>query len=355
MPTLQKFIAAHRDELIAATRAKVAQRAVPRPTGEELDQGIPLFFYQLEERLRRPEVGTDKIRATATLHGANLLKMGLTVGQVVHDYGDVCQAITELASEQNTTVTTQEFRALNGALDDAIAMAVTEYNRMRERSRTTEEAERSGMLVHEMRNRLGAALLAFEMLKTGRVGISGSTGLALERNLRSLNELIDRSLAQVRLESGLQNRERIVVSEFVNEMADELMLEAHAFGIQLTIGPVADDLQVEADRPILGAAVTNLVQNAIKFSRAEGHVSLTTASTQDHVTFAIQDECGGLPVGKAEELFRPFVKNGKNKKSLGLGLTICRKGVEASGGTVSLLDLPGKGCIFTITMPRYRP
>jgi len=70
-------------------------------------------------------------------------------------------------------------------------------------------------------------------------------------------------------------------------------------------GKVAD-VTIDGDRPILVAAVSNLLQNAFKFSRKGGGVSLRTQVTAERVLFDIQDECGGLPAGKVEELFAPF-------------------------------------------------
>ena len=67
-------------------------------------------------------------------HGHELLLQGFTVSQVVHDYGDVCQAITELAVEMNAPISTDDFRMLNKCLDDAIAGAVTEFGREQNQS-----------------------------------------------------------------------------------------------------------------------------------------------------------------------------------------------------------------------------
>jgi signal transduction histidine kinase len=70
------------------------------------------------------------------------------------------------------------------------------------------------------------------------------------------------------------------------------------------------------------------------------------------VRIDVEDECGGLPAGNAEKMFLPFGQQNADKTGLGLGLSISRKGVEAMGGTIAVRDLPGKGCIFTIDLPR---
>lgn len=66
----------------------------------------------------------------------------------------------------------------------------------------------------------------------------------------------------------------------------------------------------------------------------------------------VEDQCGGLPEGKAQSLFANFGQHHKDRSGLGLGLSIARRSVEASGGTLSVRDMPGLGCVFTIDLPR---
>jgi len=351
---LHQFLSVNRAEIIARTQAKVAARSAPRATEAELAHGVPLFLEQLVAVLRREESAPNAIGESGSVHGGALLRLGFTIAQVVRAYGDICQAVTELADEIEAPITVDEFRTLNRCLDDAIAGAVTEYSRLRERSHDDRETERLGALAHELRNRLSAAMLAFEMLKSGRVGAGGSTGAVIERNLRGLRDLIDRSLSEVRLEAGLTSRRRIGVAELVEEIELDASLEARAMDIELTVTPVQAGLEVAGDRPLLAAAVINLLQNAFKFSRKRGHVTLRTTATADRVLFEIEDECGGLPEGKAEELFQPFTQRGADRRGLGLGLSISRRGVGASGGEVRVRDVPGKGCVFTIDLPRHQ-
>jgi hypothetical protein len=188
---LHEFIASKRDEIIARTKVKVAARASPRPTEAELTQGIPLFFDQLIDILKGSTIQGDELNATATKHGDDLLRLGFTVGQVVHDYGDVCQAITELALECDARITVDEFHTLNGCLDNAIAQAVTEFSRLREKS-LADRGEHVAALRDQLRNHLDTAVLSYGILKGGTVAIAGSTGAVLDRSLNALSELIDR-------------------------------------------------------------------------------------------------------------------------------------------------------------------
>lgn len=96
------------------------------------------------------------------------------------------------------------------------------------------------------------------------------------------------------------------------------------------------------------------LQNAVKFTRPLGRVSLTAYAVADRVLIDVADECGGLRDGKAEEMFQRVEQLGAKRAGLGLGLSISRRGVEANGGTLRVRDVPQVGCVFTIDLPRIR-
>jgi signal transduction histidine kinase len=348
---LHEFLSSHREAILARTRAKVAARPAPRATAAELD-GIPLFLDQLIEILRSSPVGDGAMERGAAKHGAHLLQAGFTVAQVVHDYGGVCQAVTELADEVHAAISADEFRVFNRCLDDAIAEAVSEYTRQRERSITAEGRERIGELAHELRNAVGAAMVAFEVLRMGKVGLEGSTASVLARSLQRLSTLIDCSLTEVRLESGAQTRERLSVRELLDQIAVGSSMEANARGLAFEVVRCEAGVDAIVDRQLIAAAVANLLQNAFKFTRPGTGVALRATATQQSVLIEVEDRCGGLPPGKADDLFRPFEQRGADKTGLGLGLSISRKSVEANGGQLRVREIPGTGCVFTIELPR---
>jgi hypothetical protein len=177
----------------------------------------------------------------------------------------------------------------------------------------------------------------------------------LGRSLLGLGKLIDRTLADVRLDAGIVHLERISVADFLEEVEVAALIQAKAHGVHLSVGPVDRTLTIEGDRQTLVAALINLLQNAFKFTHKEGKVSLTTRATTGRVAFDVEDECGGLPPGKAEELFLPFEQRGGDRSGVGLGLSICRRVAEANRGGIRVRDLPGKGCVFTLDLPRSPP
>jgi hypothetical protein len=279
-----------------------------------------------------------------------LLKQGFSIAQVVYDYGDLCQAITELALELRVPIATEDFQTMNQCLDDAIASAVTEYARLRDVDASGAEIKRQGFFAHELRNHLHTALLAFQMVKSGKVGMTGSTMGVLERSLRALRDLIDRSVSEVRLTAGTYHKERVLVTDFLEELEIAASMEASDRGLQFDVERVEDKLFVEVDRQLFASAISNLLQNAFKFTRPSGQVWLRTRPQVDRVSIEIEDECGGLPPGATEALFQPFERRG-DRGGLGLGLAISRQAVEAHGGRISVRDIPGKGCVFVVEMP----
>ena len=142
------------------------------------------------------------------------------------------------------------------------------------------------------------------------------------------------------------------MSGFIDELAQAARLASDARGVRFTVTAVGDDVAVEGDRQVLAAAVTNVLQNAFKFTRPRTTVTLRVAASGDRVRIEVQDECGGLPVENSEGLFRPFEQSGADRTGLGLGLAFSRWAVEANHGQISARSLPGKGCVFTIDLPQ---
>ena len=334
----------------------------PDSTEAELEHGIPLFLTQLAEALASVNsTGTvqvamaedsKKIGTSAALHGHDLLKNGFSIAQVVHGYGDVCQVVTELASQTGAAISADDFHVFNRCLDDAIAGAVTAYGQQRERELVYQGTERLGTLAHELRNLLNMAILSFDVIKKGTVGVGGSTGAIHSRSLSGLRSLVEGSLAQVRLEAGQLMLERISMAEFIEEIQMSAAMQAREHELVLTVNSVQRDLAVVADRQLLACALSNLLQNAFKFTRRRGTVTLGTRATDDHILVDVFDECGGLPPGKVEELFRPFVRASSDRSGLGLGLSIALSATRANSGDLSVRDIPGAGCVFTIALPR---
>jgi hypothetical protein len=218
---LHEFVSSNRKEVISRCRSKVGQRNSPPVTASELEYGVPLFLGQLVDALRSEhESGfpsklppSAESRHGAALHGKKLLEEGYTVEQVVHDYGDICQSITELAKERAAPVTVDEFHTMNRLLDNAIADAAASYGRHRDEAHGAPHGdhdlhERMGTLAEDQRKLLETALKALDALKVGNIGLMGATGTLLEDSLVRLRDLIDRSLPEIRLATGMTSPQK---------------------------------------------------------------------------------------------------------------------------------------------------
>ena len=381
---LYQFLSGHRDELIKRCLIKAASRLNSNPDtdAEKTRFGVPLFLDQLIRTLELEQTGAptapaallasndisssaagssqqSEIGKSATRHGRELSELGYTVEQVVHDYGDLCQAITEMAHELAEPISADEFRTFNRCLDNGIADAVTEFTRQRRLVTDGREKQqlnqRLGFLAHEFRNHLNTVTHAVSAIKSGQVGFAGATGQVLDRSLLRLRAMLDNSMADVRLTAGLQaNHQVILVADLVAEVVDSAQIEAKQWQCEFSATVRGTGLSVYADRHLLLSALGNLLENAFKFTRTGTKVSLLVYADGDRICMDVQDQSGGLPEGKIENLFLPFTQNGRDKTGLGLGLSICQRSVEANHGTLSARDLPGQGSVFSIGLPKHK-
>jgi signal transduction histidine kinase len=375
---MSRFLRNNREDLIARCTAKVAKRLKHTATADQLKNGIPIFVDQLIKSLEAEDAGDtaesikisgssngdlaalSDVGKSATAHGEMLLQLGYSIDQVVHDYGDLCQAITDLAFERDAPFAIEEFRTLNRCLDNAIADAVTEFSTARDASllnqQSSEMNERIGFLMHELRNSLGSATLAVTAMESGNITIAGATGAILKRSLAAMARLIDRSLSEVRAnKDSTQEQTTFSLADFIAEAKDAANLEANSRGCTFEVGPISLSLALKANRELLLAALANLLHNAFKFTHPRTAVTLNAYEFGNRIHIDVADNCGGLPPGDVEKMFAPFMQSSGDRSGLGLGLSIARKNIEADGGVLTVQNVPRKGCIFTINLPRHLP
>jgi signal transduction histidine kinase len=350
---LFEFVTLQRDAIITKARQKLTARPWPSVSANELENGVPLFLTQLAETLKGEETGSayspNAISEGAARHGRDLLALGFTVSQVVHDYGDICQAVTELAIEQHAPITTEEFHTLNRCLDTAIAEAVTEHARLTAAAKSVDESMNISQIAHDIRNLVDNAILAFELVKRGTVAVNGSTSMVLGRNLMSLKDLVGSALSDIRLGAYHQRLERVAVSSFFSDIAGAAALHADYLSVQFVVNPVDPAWAIDVDPQLLESAVTNLLNNAFKFTPAGGRVVLSAHTEQSRLMIEVEDQCGGIPVIEGDPLQRGLPVHEHHGR--GLGLPIARKAVIAQGGDIHIRNMPGHGCVFIIELP----
>ena len=350
---LNEFLHKYRSEILDLTEEKTKKIAGVRLESKQLKMGLPLFYEQLIKVFEKKMIihPPTEMVVTAASHGREFLLLGYTLSHVVHSYGSMCQAITELATMKSANISASEFNILNGCLDIAIASAVSEFQFRSNEANEEREIKHLGFLAHELRNALSGAMIAQEMIRAGLVGVGGSTASVLESNLARMGILIDRSLSEVRMRTYSD----LYIQKFnLSELFDQILVTAEidANKKKQTITCEIDwSIEIEADRQYVLSAVANLIQNAMKFTKSGGQIFLRGSIIDHQVLIEVQDECGGIEAGKIGSIFKPYIQENVNRSGLGLGLTIAQRAVHLNLGTISVKNNMGTGCTFTINLP----
>ena len=331
----------------ARTKGLVASASLPRA---ELLDHIPAFVDEIIQALYPSAIPLPPMSARAEQHGEQRLGLGFDVAEVVREYGMLHECILEVAAEAGLEVEHRDQAVVVKWLNAGIADAVSQYVKQRDLEVQRQSSEHLGFIAHELRNPLGSARMAFERLRRKELAPSRTVEM-LDRGLRRTAEMIDSVLSQASLKMGVVPRPApVAVRPFLEEIEADAAVEALAKEIK-TVVMAPEDLVIEADPRLLRSAVYNLLHNALKFSHEQSTVVVSAGYADGRVSIEVADACGGLPPGKAEELFAPLVQRGENRSGFGLGLGIALQAAEAHNGTIKVRDVPGKGCAFILDVP----
>jgi hypothetical protein len=349
---LHGLLKARRDDLLACWTTKIKGEITGAPVARaELLDRMPSFVDELVAALYPDAIPLPGSSGNAEEHGAQRLRLGFDVAEVVQEYGLLHQCILAMARDAGLDISLHEQSIVAQSLNKGIADAVSQYVSQRDQELRRQSSEHLAFIAHELRNPLSAARLALRRLRQKDPAVGGRTTDLLERNLRRIAEMIESALVHSALELGVEPKlEEIDVPTLVREVEEDARIEAEVRQIQLSSSTPAD-LSLFGDPRLLRSAITNLVNNAVKFSRRGSAVELVAARNGDHVTFEVADACGGLPPGKAEDLFAPRVQRGADRTGYGLGLAIALQATQAHAGSIDVRDLPGEGCVFRIVLP----
>ncbi|MBA3461769.1 MAG: sensor histidine kinase [Deltaproteobacteria bacterium] len=364
MAKLHEVLAERVDEVMArwltAVQGTIAPESLP---AAELVDHLPMFLREVIATLRDAHGGAADAEVPeesqmATVHGEQRLRLGFSLDAVVREYGVLRDAIILTGRHAGVAITFREAQIVFDSTIGGIANAVSEYARQRDAELHRQHNEHVAFLAHELRNPLGSATMALRLLEDrGHIPKGERASQALHNSLTKITELVDHALDVARVTSGVELRgQSMSLKELLEGVERAAASDAEVRGVQLTL-KIEREVELLVDARLIHSALSNVVRNAIKFSSSGGSVEVRTRVQGDRVFVEVEDSCGGLPPGRVEEAFAPFVRLNHDQKQpgFGLGLAIAKQAVTAHGGAIRVQNLPGKGCIFCIELPLPAP
>ena len=251
----------------------------------------------------------------------------------------------------------------NEALREALAEREAEVEILRQRLADLRAARKDFLsnAAHAIRNPLTVTHSYLEILCSDLSdGLTEEQqsflGIAYE-NTVTLRQLIDDLVDLAALETGTAQIELapVLVNEITSSLQSECESIAAAKGLNLTT-EVSEDLPtVTVDKDRLKNVLRRLLDNAFRFTLKGGSVSLRASRDQGRVAIEVVDNGVGIPTDRIGDSFQAFVqlhrKPGEHREGYGLGLPLCRRIVEAFGGTIELTSVEGEGTTATIKLP----
>jgi signal transduction histidine kinase len=361
-PPLHETLTAHRDRVMDRWISLVQGTITPEsmPSIELIDH-LPEFLDEVIGALRA-EAGavtdTDPVATaqTARGHGEQRLRLGFSLDAVVREYGALRDAVVDTALALGGPPSFAELQCLFRSTITGIARAVSEYARQRDAEQQRLHNEHIAFIAHELRNPLASAMTAHEVLRLGgHIPADARAGVALARGLVTMQELIDHALSIARVASGIElRRAPIQLSALLADA--ELVAAGEADGRDVTLHVQLErDVTLDVDHRLLRSALNNIVRNAVKYTARSTCIEIRGRVDDTHVMIEVEDACGGLPPGKVEAAFAPFVRLTTREPGFGLGLAIAKQALDAHAGTIRVQNLPGKGCIFVLELPIAMP
>jgi signal transduction histidine kinase len=275
------------------------------------------------------------------------IRPGVMVAIYAAGSGFVTQVLTTGSTDVDTTaVITLVIRVL------AFLLIVAVVARLRESRRQQEEL--SSFIVHDLRSPISSAITGLQTLDQIGDNLDGTeremVQLALVSNQRALT-LVNSILDVSKMESGKMevHRTQVATDPFLQEVIEPLRLWARGHAVHILAEPLVG--MVLIDHSLTSRVLTNLLSNALKFSKPGSQVTLRAESDGPGVKFSVIDQGPGIPADAIEEIFEPFGQVTGTKGGTGLGLTFCRLAVRAQGGKIGVSSTLGQGSTFWFTLP----
>ena len=222
------------------------------------------------------------------------------------------------------------------------------------RANVARRAEFVAILAHDVRTPLASIIGSAHTLRQRGADLTPEQREQLlgviDREAERLAGLLEEAFDTARIETGTFGYAFAELD--LGALVEEAVAAARASG-----GAVALELELElppvnGDRGRLRQVLSNLIENAVKFSPPGGSVDVTARAAAGAVAVAVRDRGPGIAPEHQEHIFEQFGRvEGTGKPGSGLGLYIPRAIAEAHGGTLEVVSAPGEGATFTLALP----
>ena len=265
-----------------------------------------------------------------------------------------------VASTPGTRITDQDRRILSFAASEMSRVSeqieLLRAAEAAERLQARDEAKNAllAAVSHDLRTPLASMKVAVTTVLEPTLDLSEAQRRRLldtvNNEVDRLGGMIDHLLDLSRLESGAfrLSQEQVDLTHLVHDAADRVRL---ASGRQIQIDSTGD-AGVVGDQVRLLEVVTNLIDNAARYSTPGTPILVTIRPEQGSVIVAITDDGPGMTREEQETLFRPFTRGTRSGTGSGLGLAITRSIVTAHGGTIDVVSAPGAGTTMSVSIPK---
>lgn len=250
------------------------------------------------------------------------------------------------------------------SLNEVHALA-TSFNQMADRVQHGQQAQRDFIanVSHDLKTPLTSIQGYSQALIDGTAGSPEAqqrAALIINQEAQRLTHLVEEVIDLARLESGRLHlhRQPLDPNELGAEMAESFRPHFEAAQVELVWTPASNTVHIQADGARIRRALSNLLDNALKHTAAEGKVSLTVEADATTVHFSVTDTGAGIPTEEIERIWERFYRVDRARSGYsgsGLGLAIVKEIVEAHGGAVGVESVAGQGSRFWLRLPVAPP
>lgn len=315
------------------------------------EPNTPLFSNLMDAMLKNRSIGNYEF-PLCKKDGTELIVMlsatprtnanGLVIGATI-----VGQDITELTAYRRSLE--KQVKSKTAALKQVLK---------KEKEAVDMKSRFVSIASHEFRTPLSSIDFAASFIKQNAATI-GKKKLnekveVIEKHVNYMSHLLEDVLNYSKNETGRIKpiTTEICLDEFIKNSVEEVTCSCkHSHHICVSTNNLGS---VVTDEKLLRNIVINLLTNAVKFSPAREEISLNVLDQDSFITLQVRDEGIGIPNEEIALIFEPFIR-GRNVEAIqgtGLGLSIVKKAVELLDGTIEVQSTPGKGSVFTVTIPR---